>query len=371
MKMKPVMNGVFCAAVMIAAQAAGAAAGGSVFEELRRQAPLAEEGAGFAVPAPQPVLAGRYTMESFEGCGIIHQSFMPKPDRDGAIELLKPCLKSLSYAYGVTFKPAAADIYGTPAIKITIGDSDKAYSMLKEALEERGGLFLGYPVKVRRLGPCVSPGPGASAQELSDWIDCLPFPENLPAQKAVSADVPSPRPFPDMPDLTAAPIGNLARVSEGIFRGEQIRTMEQYRFLREELGVDTVLNLEYFHNEDQELCRKNSLRCAELPLMLFVGKDLSFDWQTFRKAFMFVLAERAEGKKVYFHCLHGSDRTGALAAALMIRDRACGRAYDKAALEEEVDATLERHGFHGRYVFLRRSIAGWVENFDKNQWICK
>ena len=97
-----------------------------------------------------------------------------------------------------------------------------------------------------------------------------------------------------------------------------------YRLLQP-LGVDTVLNLEYFHNEDQDLCRKNSLRCAELPLMLFVGKDLSFDWQTFRKAFRFVLGERAAGKKVYFHCLHGSDRTGALATALMLRERACGR----------------------------------------------
>lgn len=187
----------------------------------------------------------------------------------------------------------------------------------------------------------------------------------------VIVDIPSPRPFPDMPDLAAAPIGNMARVSEGIFRGERIRTTEQYRFLREDLGVDTVLNLEYFHNEDQELCRKNSLRCAELPLMLFVGKDLAFDWKTFRKAFRFVLYERAAGKRVYFHCLHGSDRTGALATALMLRERACGRAYDKAVLKAEVDATLELHGFHGRYVFLRHSIDSWVQDFDNNKWICE
>lgn len=180
MNMKTGISGALCAAAMIAAQAVSAAAGENALEELRRQAPYAQDPAGFAVPAPQPVLADRYKMESFEGCGIIHQSFMPRPGRDGAIELLKPCLKSLSYAYGVTFKPAALEINGTPAIKITIGDSDKAYAMLKEALKERGGLFLGHPVEIRRLGPCVSPGPGASLEELTDWIDCVPFPENLP-----------------------------------------------------------------------------------------------------------------------------------------------------------------------------------------------
>ena len=105
--------------------------------------------------------------------------------------------------------------------------------------------------------------------------------------------------------------------------------------------------------------------------MLFVGKDLAFDWKTFRNAFNFVLSERAAGHTVYFHCLHGSDRTGALATALTIRERACGRSHDKAAIKAEVDATLERHGFHGRYVFLRLSIDSWLENLEKNQWICE
>lgn len=188
--------------------------------------------------------------------------------------------------------------------------------------------------------------------------------------RGIVVDVPSPRPFPDLPDLSAAPLGNMGRVAEGIFRGERVRTEAQYRFLKEEVKADTILNLEYFYPENQELCRKYSLRCAELPLMLFVGKDLAFDWTTFRNAFRFVLSERAAGRTVYFHCLHGSDRTGALAAALTIRERACGRAYDRAALKAEVDAALERHGFHGRYAFLRRSVDGWVTDFEKNGWLC-
>ncbi|HNT98776.1 MAG TPA: tyrosine-protein phosphatase, partial [Elusimicrobiales bacterium] len=122
---------------------------------------------------------------------------------------------------------------------------------------------------------------------------------------------------------------------------------------------------------DQELCRRNGLRCAELPLLLFVGKDLSFDWGTFRKAFRFVLSERAAGRTVYFHCLHGSDRTGALAAALTLRERTCGRNYDKAALKEEIDSALERHGFHGRYAFLRSAIDGWVAEPASQPWLCE
>lgn len=180
MNIKTAISGALCAAAMIAAQAVSAAAGANALEELRRQAPDAQDQAGFQVSAPQQVVQNGYKMEFFEGCGIIHQSFMPKPSRDGAIELLKPCLKSLSFAYGVTFKPAAAEVDGVPAIRITLGDSDKAHAMLNQALQERGNKFLGHPVEIRRLGPCVSPGPGASLQELTDWIDCVPFPENLP-----------------------------------------------------------------------------------------------------------------------------------------------------------------------------------------------
>jgi protein-tyrosine phosphatase len=174
-----------------------------------------------------------------------------------------------------------------------------------------------------------------------------------------------------VPDFSAAPIGNMGLVSPGIYRGQRLTRDEEYRFLRQELGVDVVLNLEHFAIENQELCRKNSLRCAELPLLLFVGADLVFDWQTFRNALRFVLQQRGEGRKVYFHCLHGSDRTGALAAAIMIRERACGTVPDKDALWDEISATLDQHGFHTRYVFLRRSIKSWVFEFEKNPWLCE
>lgn len=174
-----------------------------------------------------------------------------------------------------------------------------------------------------------------------------------------------------LPDFSAAPIGNMGLVSPGIYRGERLTEDEDYRFLRQELGIDVVLNLEHFALENQELCRQNSLRCAELPLLLFVGADLVFDWQTFRNAFRFVLQQRREGRKIYFHCLHGSDRTGALAAAIMIRERACGAGIDKDALWSEMAATLDQHGFHTRYVFLRRSIKSWVFEFEKNAWLCE
>ncbi len=80
-----------------------------------------------------------------------------------------------------------------------------------------------------------------------------------------------------------------------------------------------------------------------------------------------MLAEHKAGHRVYFHCKKGSDRTGALAAALLIREKAC----NPDELWNEVEIRLKRHHFHPVFIFLKKDIRSWVYRFGQNQWLCR
>jgi len=167
------------------------------------------------------------------------------------------------------------------------------------------------------------------------------------------------------------PIKNFACVSDGIFRGAKLEQEEQYRYLKESLGVDTIINLAMGH-EDTILCERYRLRCVDFNIRLFPGSDMIFfNWEALRQAFLFVIHEHEAGRKVYFHCRHGSDRTGTLAAAITIRENACGANFEKNKLWSKVDKTLHQHHFHKVYFHLHGKIRRMVYHFDKNSWLCQ
>jgi len=97
------------------------------------------------------------------------------------------------------------------------------------------------------------------------------------------------------------------------------------------------------------------------------------DWDMFRAAYRRIISDRAAGKKVYFHCQHGSDRTGAMASAIKIRETACGRpSFDRTQLWTAINNNLERYGFHSVFFSLRSEIRSWVFDFEKHsEWICR
>lgn len=173
--------------------------------------------------------------------------------------------------------------------------------------------------------------------------------------------------------LQINPIENFGVVSGNIYRGGRLKTETEYKYLKEVLGASYIINLERFNRDNKVLCKKYGLNCVEFPLLLVLGNDAVFNWTTFRKAYSFVLDKSKNGNKIYFHCLHGSDRTGTLASALMIRNRACNKqGFDKKALSAEIETTLQKHGFHDIYVFLHHKIKSWVIHFDENsEWLCK
>ncbi len=171
--------------------------------------------------------------------------------------------------------------------------------------------------------------------------------------------------------IVQPPIPNFGQVEPGIYRGATLSKDNQYRFLKENLGADDIVDLR-LKPDNQDSCRAWSLNCENFPIRLsFPGEDAVFNWKIFKKAFFFTLSERAAGRRVYFHCKKGSDRTGALAAALLIREKACGRDFNPDELWSEVESQLKQHHFHPVFIFLKKDIRSWVYHLDENPWLCQ
>ncbi|MDD5210585.1 MAG: hypothetical protein PHV36_14445 [Elusimicrobiales bacterium] len=185
-------------------------------------------------------------------------------------------------------------------------------------------------------------------------------------------------------ELAGSPIDNLDVVvrqepSAGgrdgeavIYRGGKLDSEETFAFLRG-LGVGAVANLQNIHPSNQRLCGKYGLNCGDFGIAPFGVKSLTDSRSNFQGAFRFVNRQRKAGRKVYIHCLLGNDRTGALAAALILRDQACGKTFDKARLISVLDNSLRKHNFGFRFFSMWHSeIKDWVENFDKHRpWLCE
>lgn len=109
--------------------------------------------------------------EDYEGCSAVDNMFIMQPLMKDALAMLAPCMKSLGLAHGVPLKAAE---YKASTIVITVGESDKAFDLVNEALAKRNGQFFGYPVTVKREN-CVDPGPGATIEQVQAWIQCVPL----------------------------------------------------------------------------------------------------------------------------------------------------------------------------------------------------
>ncbi len=160
-------------------------------------------------------------------------------------------------------------------------------------------------------------------------------------------------------------IANFGRIEPGVFRGAQPSGAAAYRFLRGS-GVSVVVNLRYFHKDSRALCRRYGLSCVRFPLMLFPGQSAFFNWAELRKAFAFVLAQRRAGRAVFIHCRDGSDRTGVLAAALVIRSSRLA----PQALWDRVWRMMRSYRFHGVFLNLKRRVRDWIFHPSHYPWIC-
>jgi hypothetical protein len=165
-------------------------------------------------------------------------------------------------------------------------------------------------------------------------------------------------------------IKNFDFVSEGIYRGADLSSEDDYKFLRSK-GIDVVVNLRLF-TDDEKLCEKYDLDCRHygITLLPIPFTDYFFNYDTLKEAFKTVIKENANGYNIFFHCYAGKDRTGALASAILLRWLACGLPYDKVDMKKILDKELTRFGFKKNiYPFLYKNIMAWADNLP--DWICE
>ncbi len=141
---------------------------------------------------------------------------------------------------------------------------------------------------------------------------------------------------------------NLHVVSDSLYRGGQPEPLAAGMTALQQLGVRTVVNLRYFHGEE-EAARAAGLDYVALPFHPFAEPDPAL-----LARFIAIVTDPAR-TPVYVHCLHGSDRTGTAVAVY----RMVVQHWTAAAAEQELRAG--GYGFHDEWY---ESYARFVAALD-------
>jgi protein tyrosine/serine phosphatase len=147
------------------------------------------------------------------------------------------------------------------------------------------------------------------------------------------------------PDLNRTWLDNFSYLGHRLSRGAQ-PGREGFRTLAE-LGVNTVINLRQEAPDQEALVRSLGMDYLYYPL-----DPLAAPTHQHTLAFLHTVCDPARGH-VFFHCYHGADRTGVLAACYRI-------AHDNWALDRVV-AELDDHNFHRAF---QQPKLSYLENFQ-------
>lgn len=125
---------------------------------------------------------------------------------------------------------------------------------------------------------------------------------------------------------------NLYKVSNDVYRSEQPNRKEMKKL--EEFGVYTVINFRNNSN-DNRFGKKTNLILIDLPINT---------WNISNADILNALNEIQKAKKpVLLHCLHGSDRTGAVIAAYRM-------VINNWSREDAIKEFLEpKYGYHEKW----------------------
>ncbi len=148
------------------------------------------------------------------------------------------------------------------------------------------------------------------------------------------------------PDASS-PILNFAWISPQLARGAQPND-EGFAWLKAK-GFRTVVNFRKFHS-DKDKAERAGVDSVEFPVQADVfGSEPPTEEQI--RGFLEVVLD-PKRQPVYFHCAHGKDRTGTMAA--VYRMEVDGWAADDAIAE------MRRFGYHEIYKDLMEFIRGYV-----------
>jgi protein tyrosine/serine phosphatase len=143
-----------------------------------------------------------------------------------------------------------------------------------------------------------------------------------------------------------SPIENFGRIADGIYRGAQ-PDASGYRYLREQ-GFKTVINLRSTKDEKKEV-EAEGMTSIKIPMEAGpFGSTPPTDAQL--KQF-FELVLDASKRPVYFHCAHGKDRTGTIAALYRIEREGW--------TAEEAIEEMQAFGYHDIYKDLIKFVRSY------------
>lgn len=145
-------------------------------------------------------------------------------------------------------------------------------------------------------------------------------------------------------------VPNMAVLDGTLMRGGQPREAG-FAWLKAQ-GVDTILNLRREARWEEKAAKRHGLRYYFLEMPVFDAPPLELVYEFLR------IATNPENGTVFFHCYHGADRTGTLAAVYRV-------AVQGWSLEDALEE-FYRHGFHAGYQdrnldFLYRFTTHWYE----------
>lgn len=137
---------------------------------------------------------------------------------------------------------------------------------------------------------------------------------------------------------------NLYRVSEDLYRSEQ-PTRDGMRSL-ERIGIRSVVSLRAFHS-DRDLLEETGLDYTRIAFQTWAPSD--------EELIRFLkIATNPEKMPVLVHCLHGSDRTGAMCAAYRIVVQGWSK---REAIDE-----MKRGGYGHHKIWS--NLERWIEGLD-------
>jgi protein tyrosine/serine phosphatase len=136
-------------------------------------------------------------------------------------------------------------------------------------------------------------------------------------------------------------VGNFAKISEALYRGEQ-PTAEGMAELKK-MGVKTVVNLRAFHSDRDEL-KGLGLNYVHINCKAWHPEDE--DVARFLK-----IVNMPENQPVFVHCQHGSDRTGLMVAAY--------RMVEQGWSAGDAVAEIRNFGFHEIFQNIITHLEKW------------
>jgi protein tyrosine/serine phosphatase len=144
--------------------------------------------------------------------------------------------------------------------------------------------------------------------------------------------------------ITIAGVPNLHKISDGLYRGAQ-PTAEGIRELKK-MGIRTIVSLRP-DNSDKNLLGDTGLAYEEIPCRAwhFENKNVV--------KFLKIVTDPSR-QPVFFHCVHGSDRTGAMSAVY----RVGVQNWTKEDAIKEMRAG--GYGFHSIWM----NLVGYIKNLD-------